>query len=281
MKRILVTGATGFIGNYVVTELLRRSYTVIATSLNEEKAKKFSWFSQVKYIAFDLSDFDEEKNYFEFFDEPEAVIHLAWEGLPNYKSSFHIEINLPRHFSFLSNLLENGLKDLTITGTCLEYGMNEGCLNEDMQVAPSNSYAIAKDILRKRLEDLKKELAFSFKWVRLFYMYGKGQNPNSLLSQLDKALADGAEQFNMSGGEQVRDFLPVEKVAENIIRVALQNKVTGVINCSSNNPMTVKEFVESYLHTINRSITLNLGYYPYPDYEPMRFWGDNSKLKSV
>ena len=85
----------------------------------------------------------------------------------------------------------------------------------------------------------------------------------------------------MSGGEQVRDFLPVEKVAENIVKIALQKKVTGVVNCCSGEPVTVKAFVDKYLIEKNKRITLNLGFYPYPDYEPMRFWGDISKLKKI
>ena len=112
-------------------------------------------------------------------------------------------------------------------------------------------------------------------------MYGKGQNPNSLLSQLDKALEEGKETFNMSGGEQVRDFLPVEKVARHIVNIALQKEVSGVINCCSGIPVTVKKLVEDYIHKKNKTITLNLGYYPYPDYEPMAFWGDTGKLKKV
>jgi nucleoside-diphosphate-sugar epimerase len=281
MKKVLVTGATGFIGNYVVNELLRRSFTVIATSLNEEKAKKFSWFAEVKYIPFDLGNFDDGKNYFEFFHQPDIMIHLAWEGLPNYKSSFHTEINLPRHFSFLSNLVRNGLKDLTVTGTCLEYGMQEGCLNEDMPCFPSNPYAIAKDKLRKQLEEFKKEFAFSFKWVRLFYMYGKGQNPNSLFSQLDKAIEEGQATFNMSGGEQVRDYLPVEQVASYIVAIAIQQKVASIINCCSGHPMELKDFVLEYVHQKKADIQLNLGHYPYLDYEPMNFWGDDMKLRSL
>jgi dTDP-6-deoxy-L-talose 4-dehydrogenase (NAD+) len=98
---------------------------------------------------------------------------------------------------------------------------------------------------------------------------------------LDKALANGEQVFNMSGGEQVRDFLPVEKVAANIVRIALQQKVTGVINCCSGLPVTVKGFVGNYLDKQNQKITLNVGFYPYPDYEPMHFWGDVTKLKSI
>jgi len=279
--KILVTGATGFIGNYVVEELLRRNLQVTASSSNEGKASKANWFNKVSYIPFDLKDFSNDINYYEFFQQPDAMIHLAWEGLPNYKSSFHEKINLPRHFLFLSNLISNGLSDLTVTGTCFEYGMQEGCLTEDMPALPDNPYGTAKNLLRLKLESFREQYLFSFKWVRLFYMYGEGQNPNSLLSQLDRALSDEQEVFNMSGGEQVRDYLPVQQVAENIVSLALQNKMEGVINNCSGNPIAVKEFVENYLKNINKQITLNLGYYPYPDYEPMKFWGDTTKLKKA
>lgn len=281
MKKVLVTGATGFIGNYVIHELLKINCEVIATSLNEEKAKTAGWFSSVKYISFDLKAFDNCIDYYKYFDHPNAMIHLAWEGLPNYKAAFHLEDNLPRHYSFLKNCIEHGLNDVTVTGTCFEYGMQEGLLSEEMETKPANSYAQAKDSLRKNLEQLQQKKDFKLKWIRLFYMYGAGQSPNSLLSQLDKALANGDTVFNMSGGEQERDYLPVEKVAENIVQIALQNKITGIINCSSGTPVTIKKFIENYLETRHRHIQLNLGYYPYADYEPMRFWGDINKLKSI
>lgn len=278
---VLVTGATGFIGNYVVEELLRHPCSVIASSSNKQKAEQANWFSKVTYIPFNLADFDTSINYYKFFQEPEAMIHLAWEGLPNYKSSFHEVINLPRHLAFLTDLIENGLGDLTVTGTCFEYGMQEGCLKEDMPELPANPYAKAKDTLRKELEKLQTQQPFIFKWIRLFYMYGAGQNPNSLLSQLDMALASNDQVFNMSGGKQVRDYLPVEKVAEYIVRIALQKEVTDIINCCSGQPVTIKKFVQDYLKKKDRSIKLNFGYYPYPGYEPMHFWGDPSKLKTI
>jgi nucleoside-diphosphate-sugar epimerase len=279
--KVLVTGATGFIGNYVIEELLKYKVEIVATSSNEEKARQQLWFDNVKYIPFDFENFDSTTNYFLYFNEPDIVIHLAWEGLPNYKSSFHTEKNLPRHKAFLKNLISNGLKDVTVTGTCLEYGIQEGELKEDMPAQPSSSYAIAKNDLRIFILELQQQFNFSFKWVRLFYMFGKGQNENSLLSQLDKALANNDEIFNMSGGEQTRDYLPVKTVAEYIVKIALQTNIAGIINCCSGVPVSIKGFVEQYLKSIDKTIRLNLGYYPYTDYEPMHFWGSTEKLKKA
>jgi nucleoside-diphosphate-sugar epimerase len=280
-QKVLVTGATGFIGNYVVQQLLHKGFSVIATSSSEEKAKTAEWYRDVTYIPFNFNEFDNSINYLNFFQKPDLVIHLAWEGLPNYKDDFHLTKNLPLQKSFLQNLLQNGLKDLTVTGTCFEYGMREGCLTEKMECEPANPYAIAKNELRKELEKSTTAYNCSFKWIRLFYMYGKGQSPKSLISQLDKALENGDEIFNMSGGEQVRDFLSIEKVAVYIVAIATQQKVYGIINCCSGQPVTVKQFVTGYLQIKEKAIQLKLGYYPYPDYEPMRFWGDDTKLKSI
>lgn len=279
--QVLVTGATGFIGNYVIADLLQAGHDVIASSANAEKAVAMPWYQQVRYLSFDFNSFDNSTDYFEYFGRPQRMIHLAWEGLPNYKAAFHTEVNLPRHKALLTNMISNGLEDLTVTGTCFEYGMQEGMLKEEMEAFPANPYAIAKNELRICLEELAAEMDIYFKWARLFYMYGKGQNPNSLLSQLERAITNGDAAFNMSGGEQVRDFLPVEKVAEYIVKIAMQNKVSGVINCCSGKPTTVNELVEEYLKERNKTIQLNRGFYPYPDYEPMRFWGDNTKLKTI
>ena len=280
-KKILVTGATGFVGEHVLLELLKRDYTITASSSSLLKASDKEWFGKVKFIPFDLNEINDSTNYYQYFGNPDALIHLAWEGLPNYKDDFHITKNLPGQKSFLQNMIKNGLKDLTVTGTCFEYGMKDGCLAEDMECEPANPYAVAKNELRKQLEEICISYQCSLKWVRLFYMYGKGQSPKSLISQLDKALENGDAVFNMSGGEQVRDFLPVEKVAAYLVTIAVQQIVTGVINCCSGQPVSVKDFVKAYLETKDKSIHLLLGAYPYPDYEPMNFWGETGKLNSA
>jgi len=220
-----------------------------------------------------------QENFYQFFKQPDLVLHLAWEGLPNYKDLFHLEKNLFSNYRFLKNMIEHGLISLVVTGTCFEYGMQSGALSEDLEAKIDNPYGLAKDTLRKFLEQLQKKIDFDLKWVRLFYVYGKGQSPNSILSQLDRALKNGETTFKMSGGEQLRDYLPVEKVAEYIVKIAMQNKVRGIINCCSGTPTSIRKLVENYLEKKHKSVHLNLGYYPYPDYEPMAFWGYNKKLK--
>lgn len=278
--KILVTGATGFIGNYVITELLGRGQEVIATATNRNKAAQMNWWGKVAFVEHTIEEQDKE-DLFRKFGQPDKLIHLAWQGLPNYKALFHFEENLPRQYNFLKKMVMEGLRDMTVIGTCYEYGMRKGCLREDMVPDPANAYAIAKNSLRLFLEQLQQQQAFSLKWLRLFYMYGAGQNPNSLIPQLQKALSEGEEVFNMSGGMQVRDYLPVEKVAEYIVNAALQTEVTGIINCCSGYPVTVKSFVEQYISRSGKSIRLNLGHYPYPDYEPMEFWGDTEKQGNI
>ncbi|MEA3386967.1 MAG: NAD(P)-dependent oxidoreductase [Patescibacteria group bacterium] len=129
--KILVTGATGFIGNHLINDLLKnKSIEIIATSRNIDKAKKFDWFDKVNYIPYDLNDFDKDNNLYELFTKPDKVIHLAWDGLPNYNDLIHIEQNLISNYRFIKSLIDCGLKDITITGTCFEYGMQNGCLSE-------------------------------------------------------------------------------------------------------------------------------------------------------
>lgn len=277
--KVLVTGATGFIGNYVVNELLKHNCDVIATSIDPAETVQYPWLADVTYIPCDLNS--EKNNYFTFFNKPDLLIHLAWEGLPNYKELFHFERNLYSSYSFIKNMVLNGLKDITVSGTCLEYGMQTGVLSETAPAQPTTAYGLAKDTLRKFLEQLQKKNEFKFKWIRLFYTYGKGQSRSSLLSQLEQATETGQASFNMSKGQQIRDYLPVEKLVEYIVEISLQNKVTGIINCCSGQPITVKQFVRNYSTKSKKTIKLNLGHYPYSDYEPMEFWGDTAKLNSI
>ena len=90
--KVLVTGATGFIGSHLIRELLKnKSNQIVATSRSIDKAKKSDWFSKVEYIEYDFNEGTSE-NLYDFFGKPDQLIHLAWENLSNYNSSSHIEV---------------------------------------------------------------------------------------------------------------------------------------------------------------------------------------------
>ncbi|MBP7272642.1 MAG: NAD(P)-dependent oxidoreductase [Saprospiraceae bacterium] len=269
--KILVTGGTGFIGNHLVKKLLSDEHELVVTATSAEKAKKNEWFNHVQFEELDITNV--KKSFFEKCTGIDKVIHLIWSGLPNYKDLFHVEENLMPQYFFIKNLVQSGITDITITGTCFEYGMNNGALAPDRLTDPQNPYALAKDTLRKFLQQLQQKHPFKLKWLRLFYMFGEGQSEKSILSLLDKALANGDTTFNMSGGEQLRDYLPIEEVVKQIANYAVNQEGNCISNICSGMPISIRNLVENYLKKNNKSIFLNLGYYPYPDYEPMAFWG--------
>lgn len=276
--KILVTGSTGFIGHHVVAWLVQHRYNVVATGTSVEKAKKFSWFDKVTFIPCDY--FAENLNYYEFFDRPDLLIHIAWKGLPNYMARFHMEENLPVEMRFLRSFAAAGKTKIVVTGTCYEYGVVNGCIAENHSTNPNTVYAAAKDSLRRYLAFLAGEYDFAWNWIRLFYIYGEGQNPKSLLPQLDAAIMRGDAEFPMSGGEQLRDYLPVEKVAEYICRIAL-SATEGMVNCCSGEMISVKRLVEERVASRGSSIKLKTGVYGYPAYEGMAFWGSTEKLYGI
>lgn len=276
--RYIVTGATGFIGNHVVSELISQGKEVVILTRKYPSNKK--WIDSVKIVLFDISIIDEEK--LKFIEKGDKLIHLAWDGLPNYKELYHFEQILMIQYNFLKKIIELGVTDITVSGTCFEYGKINGELIEDISCdTPNNSYALAKNTLRLFLIELQKKTPFHLKWIRLFYMYGEGQSQHSIISQLEESLKNREQIFRMSGGEQLRDYLPIEKVAKIIVDICQQNKVLGIINCCSGKPISIRNFVENYLKEKNEKISLLLGYYPYSDIEPMAFWGCTKKLQSV
>ena len=236
------------------------------------------WRGSVEVVEMDLARADGD--CFDRLGRPDVLMHLAWGGLPNYKSLHHFEVELPAQYAFLRHMVKGGLKTLLVTGTCYEYGMQSGALREDMDARPNTPYALAKDTLRRQLEFLRAEHPFALTWARLFYLYGEGQSPRSLLPQLKAAVAHGDKVFNMSGGAQQRDYLAVEDAACLLVRLALSGQDAGIVNVCSGKPITVRELVENWTAENGWSIELNLGYYPYPDYEPMAFWGDRTRLDS-
>lgn len=272
--KVALTGASGFIGRYVLAELANEPVEVVVVT--REKAKLSNVGSNIQIVELDLAS--SHSVDYEMLHKPDVLIHLAWEGLPNYNSLHHFEDELPRQYVFLKGLIETGLPALLVAGTCFEYGMQSGALSEQLTPLPNNPYGYAKDALRKQLEFLQRTHPFALMWARLFYIYGEGQAKNSLYPKLKEAVLHGDKVFNLSGGEQLRDYLPVKKAAAILVALALRQADIGVVNVCSGTPISVRTLVENWLRENSWIIKLNFGYYSYPDYEPLAFWGDRHKL---
>lgn len=268
--RIAVTGASGFIGRHVLQALSAHEVEIVAVTRDASRLSVSA--AHVQIVEMDIGN--PLATDFQRMGSPDALIHLAWDGLPNYKSLHHFETELPKQYRFLKSMIDSGLPALVVTGTCFEYGMQSGALSAGMQTRPENPYGYAKDALRKQLQFLQLSKFFKLTWARLFYMYGEGQASSSLYSALREAVMRGDPMFNMSGGEQLRDYLPVETVAQELADLAIAQCDAGAMNLCAGTPISVRRLVEQWIRENQWQISLNLGYYPYPDYEPMAFWGE-------
>jgi nucleoside-diphosphate-sugar epimerase len=274
--KVAVTGASGFVGQHVLRELARRpDVSIVAASRNGMRGAASG--GGVEWIQLDLASPTGDE--FERLGRPDVLLHLAWAGLPNYLSLHHFETEVPRQYAFLRGLVAAGLRSLFVTGTCFEYGMQSGELSESMSCSPANPYAYAKLALYRQLQFLRATQPFGLTWSRLFYMYGEGQPATSLYPQLLAAVARGDAEFEMSLGEQIRDYMPIGEVARSCADLALRCTDAGVVNVCSGAPVSVRRLVEQLIEQHGWSIRLRLGARPYPTYEPLAFWGSNRKLK--
>ncbi len=271
--KVAVTGATGFIGAHVLADLVRRGVELVATSRGTAAAASDP--PGVQWVALDLHA--PAADDFERLGRPDVLVHLAWSGLPNYRSLHHFEHELPAQYAFLSGLVRQGLGAMVVAGTCFEYGFQSGPLAPSSETRPANPYGFAKDCLRRQLQFLQQQDGFRLAWARLFYLYGEGQASGSLYPLLRQAVARGDRSFPMSGGEQLRDYLPVTEVARRLVDLAGATvgpgPVPGVVNVCSGSAISVRGLVERWIRERGWKIELELGRHPYPDYEPLAFWG--------
>jgi len=278
MMHILVTGATGFIGRSVAREALSRGHAV--TALARSHARADATLSPHKNlrveVAATLADYRPKQSF-------DRLIHLAWDGSYKYNDPDALLKNLPEQFDFLRYMAEAGLADMTVGGSCHEYGTREGMLHEDDPANGGTYYSLAKVTLYRMLLMLPAVMQnkMRLKWLRFFYVYGKDQRASSLCPQLLAAIERKDSSFDMSPGDQERDFISAASLAHNTLAVAEQEQVTGIINMGEGRAVKVIDFVRDIMRQKGHKMTLNCGRYPYPAHEPFSLRADVTKLKSV
>lgn len=272
-----MTGAGGFVGSHVVDALARMGVDLVALSRRPLPPERLP--GGAANILLDHGQATPAD--YERIGLPDLLIHLAWEGLPHYRSPHHVERELPAQLSFVRAMVEAGLPAMLISGTCYEYGMIEGELSEEMGAPPANEYARAKLALYEAVARLRDARPFALTWARLFYLWGPRQAAGSLYPQLRAAAARGDALFPMSKGDQQRDYLPVEEAARLLVALGLRGAGAGIVNVCSGRPVTVLSLVERWIRENGWRIAPDPGHFPVPDYEPFAFWGSTAKLRRL
>ena len=269
---ILITGASGFIGKNLIPILLKKNNITVIVR-NKKKIEYQDWYKKVVILETDISrkKIFSNKSY-------DVLIHLAWENLNNHNSIKHLK-NLKKHKNFIETALKNNIKRFIVAGTCQEYGLREGKLNERMKVSPTTPYSKSKNELRKFIFSKKNKYNITIQWLRIFYIYGRYQSKNTLFGQIDETIKKRKKIFNMSSGQQIRDYLPIKNLCI-IIKLLVDNpKVTGIINGCSGKKLKLINIINKYIG--NTKINLNKNYYKKPKHEPINFWGCCKKLNKL
>lgn len=205
----------------------------------------------------------------------ERIIHLAWEGLPNYDSNIHLE-QIQHHIKLLKQFAVLGCRHIYVAGTCFEYFKPQGCISERHQIESETKYGEAKIILRESLGSIVNELSVNLVWMRLFYIYGLKQRENTLIGGLLKAIQNNDPIFKVESKSTTLDFTEVSEIAGKIVRVVMNPEIQGDINIASGKPTTVGSLVREIAAEENSEIRI---YEKSP--RPVKcFWADTSKYES-
>lgn len=270
--KVLVTGANGYIGTGVVTQLLNDGVEVIATDFKTSNVDK-------RATCIDANIFEMDDPYHKF-DCPDALVHLAWRDGFKHGSEAHI-VDLPKHYDFLKKLITAGIKQVCVMGSMHEVGFFEGAINESTPTKPQSLYGIGKNALRDAAELLAKENGTIFQWTRGYYIVGNSSAGCSIFSKITQAEKEGKVLFPFTMGTNQYDFIDYTTFCEQVAAVVEQTDVTGVINCCSGYPMPLKERVEKFIKDNNYAIRLQYGAFPDRPYDSKAVWGDDFKIRVI
>ena len=271
MEKILVTGASGYIGRHVVRELLRRGFTVYASDIRRDTENP-------EAIYTDINIFSGDPDIYKAAGQPDALIHMAWEQGFVHGSATHME-RLSAHYTFLKNI--------AVMGSMHEVGFFEGAITEDTPCKPLSLYGVSKNALRQAMIIESKRLGFSLYWLRGYYIYGDDARGSSIFAKLTQAAAEGKKEFPFTTGQNKYDFIEIGELARQIVSASTQGlrgiekPVTGVINVCSGKPVALAEQIESFIREKGFDIKLQYGAFPDRPYDSKTIWGDDSLIRAI
>lgn len=273
MKKILVTGANGYIGQHVVEEALDRGYEVVACDIRNTGIDERATFSNINI-------FSHEKDLYEKFGKPDVCIHMAWQDGFVHNAPSHI-MNLSNHYEFLMNMVEAGCKNIAVMGTMHEIGYWEGKIDENTPCNPLSQYGVAKNALRQSMLLEAESKNFNLFWLRAYYILGDDARNHSIFTKIQEAVADGKKEFPFTTGKNKYDFVEVNELARMIVAASTQEKYTGIINVCSGKSVSLADRVEQYIKEKNLDIKLNYGAFPDRPYDSPEEYGDNTIISKI
>lgn len=279
--RIFVTGATGFIGSRVTRQLLEGGHEVAALLRPGSRSTRLvDISSRLDRITGDLSRLDGRVGAEIAAWRPDACIHLAWYAEPGkYLDATENLPALSGSLRLIEMLMECGCPHFVGAGTCAEYAECHKPVVEMDRTDPQTLYAACKLALCLTGQQLARLGKLRFAWGRVFHLYGPGEDARRAVPALIRALLRG-EEFDATGGEQVRDYLHVDDVAAAFVTMAVRG-VSGVYNIASGDPVTMRHLMQAVGSAMAREHLIRFGAVPYRKWEPMFIAGNADRLRSL
>lgn len=273
MKKVLVTGANGFIGRHTLVSLLNKGYEVHALGLSDPNAASADY----KMHVVDLLDYTQLRSLLKTL-QPSHLLHFAWDVTPgeywnSIKNFSWVQVSL----ELLQTFQEMGGRRVVMAGTCAEYDWRFGYCSElvtpTIPVAP---YGVCKLALQTMLDAFSEKTGLSSAWGRIFFLFGPYEHSTRLVPSVIRSLLSG-QPACCSHGNQIRDFLYVQDVADAFVSL-LDSDVRGPVNIASGQPAALKDVIYCISEQINRSDLVRLGAIDVPEHDPSVILADTQRL---
>lgn len=269
--KVVVTGASGYIGRHVVDALIKMHHEVIAVDMINKGINTDATFLSLDIFSGDI---------YNKLGRPDACIHMAWKDGFNHASDAHMGM-LSKHYAFIKNMIDGGVKYLSVMGTMHEIGYYEGCVDENTPTNPLSMYGIAKNALREASLLLAEKSNTSLMWLRAYYILGDDSNNNSIFTKITQMEHEGKASFPFVSGKNKYDFIHVDELAKQIATASTQSEITGIINCCSGKPVSLADKVNEFIEKNHFSIRPDYGKFPERPYDSPAIWGDNTKINLI